>query len=141
MTNNKTIIYLVVTLVIFSFLYSPGINRSRAEENNIDSVVNGIISSLPAPVTDLLNTGKQIWQNLVGGNITVPNVNIPINLNSDGGSTNIDLKSVFESLNSWFSGVTGGIDFIQIIKAVGSFVVWILSTAAELISRGLSLIK
>jgi len=85
-----------------------------------------VLTNLPSPVTEFINNIKQISQNLVSK------------------STEIDLgkikvKSIFESLNSWFIKVSG-ISLVQVVKTIGSIIAWFLSLFIKLIEWGLSLI-
>ena len=132
---NKTI-WLVIILSALPFLYLPGVNLTRADDGNgIDQTLNGVVSTLPAPVTDLINAGKQTWQNLISG-ISISALS-PVNPTT---GSNISFKDMFENANSWLVQTTG-LNLIQIVKAIGGFVVWVLSLAAELIRQGLSLIS
>jgi len=132
MTDKK--IYLVIAFATLSFFCLAGANSVRAYDINLNLDLNKIISGLPAPVNDLINTGKQIWQNFTGGIVSTPT---PISGTKSGGT--VGFRETLENANTWLVNTTG-LNFIQIIKAVGGFVVWVLSMAADLVRKGLSLL-
>ncbi len=130
--------YLVIaTIAAVSVLCLSGINFARAYDVNLNLNTDQLSSWLQTLINSLINTGKQIWQNIGGGNNVIPNVTIPT---TSGGGGGISIENTLENANLWLIRATG-LNFVQIIKAVGGLVIWVLNTAADLIRQGLSLIK
>jgi hypothetical protein len=129
-------VYLVIAFTTLSFFCLAGANSVRAYDINLNLDLNKITSGLPAPINDLINTGKQIWQNFTNGIVST----MPTPILGGGSGGTVDFRETLKNVNTWFVNTTG-LNFIQIIKAIGGFVVWVLSTAVELIKQGLSLIK
>lgn len=131
MANKKiclTIIILLTTLFLFG---TTGANSTYAYSINVNLDTNQITSGLPTQVTDLINAAKQFWQNFSGGAAPTP---------ISGITSPVNLQKSLENTNTWLVNTTG-LNFTQIVKAVGGFVAWVLSLAADLIKQGLSLIK
>lgn len=132
MPSNKNFWFAATTAIVIVVSFGLlGVKSARAYSINVNLNTDQIVSGLPSPITDLLNAGKQIWQNFTGNNVSTPIFN---------NSNQINLQNGFQSVNTWFTQTTG-LSFTQIIKAVGGIVIWVFSFAINLIKQGLSLIK
>lgn len=117
--------YLVITFAILSLTYSSGTNLVYAYDAGTGADSMGF--TLPTQISGLINSAKQLWQSFAGG--TTPASTGPISF-----------QKSLENTNTWLVNTTG-LNFTQIVKAIGGFAVWVLSFATDLIKWGLSLIK
>lgn len=100
-------ICLILAGINFATVYAYEINTSPTYFNP-----NQIFNGLPGPLTDFINSAKQMGQNVI----------IKTTKTSLNSSTP---RNIFESADNWFQSVTG-ISLLGFIKALGNIIVWIL---------------
>lgn len=115
MRKHKIISATILLGGLLGLFFAGGVKAYEVPSmNNID--ISKLADSLPSPLTDFINSAKQI------------------NLQT------FNPQNVWSGINTWFSGTTG-ISLVQLIKAIGNFLVWMFSLVAQLIGWGLSFIK
>lgn len=106
----------------------------------LSSSAQNILNELPESVTNLFDTFSQIKINV--GSIPIVESTlktIQTTAQNPQGLTS-GLTDLFESINRWF-GTNIGVSLGEIIKAIGSFVVWVLELIVKLIQAGLELVR
>lgn len=94
--------------------------------------------NLPGPVNELI----QVFINLGRGfeNFVQRTVGpIPVS-NADFVALVKNLSNLFQTLNTWFT-VNLGTSLVQLLKAIGNFLVWLLEGLAYLIRLGLQFVQ
>ncbi len=114
MRKSKIISATILLGGLLGLFFTGSVRAYEVPSINID--ISKLADSLPSPLTDFINSAKQInFQTL-------------------------NPQNVWSSINTWFSGTTG-INLVQLIKAIGNFLIWMFSLVAQLIGWGLSFIK
>jgi hypothetical protein len=131
MTDKKVHLVVVFAIILLLCLYLSVASPARAYSINVNLNTDEITSALPTPITDLINSAKQIWQNFTGGSASAP---IP---GPSGNTTNF--TNSLQNTNIWLINTTG-LSFTQIVKAIGGFIAWVFTFISNLIKQGLSLI-
>jgi hypothetical protein len=134
MTGNKKItaaaIIIVAAISALTGLTGPAatVFAQTTPNWNLPNInPDTFLNSLPAPISDFVNSAKQISNNLYSKSH---------NLNGNS----LNPTGVFDSINNWFIGVTG-ISLVSILQAIGNLIIWVLSFATQLIRWLLSLVK
>lgn len=97
------------------------------------------LENVPQPITDLFNTFQKIDLN-----VKLPFLEkafqegIPKSTGGGGGVVS-DLTNLFDRVSSWFRDKLG-VSLIDIVKAIGNFIIWVLEFIVKLIKAGLSFI-
>jgi hypothetical protein len=115
MRKSKIISATILLGGLLGLFFAGGVRAYDVPSIDISKLADSLPSPL-SPLTDFINSAKQI------------------NLQT------LNPQNVWSSINTWFSGTTG-ISLVQLIKAIGSFLVWMFSLVAQLIGWGLSFIK
>jgi hypothetical protein len=127
MLKGKIIIFSIIAATAVSFAgFAFAQTGPSWNLPNVQSP-NDLLNNLPAPISDFINSAKQI-----GDNLYTKSQNLNIN--------SVNPTQWFDSINNWFIGVTG-ISLAGIIKGIGNLIVWVLSVALDLIKWLLSLIR
>lgn len=108
----------------WTYAYSP--SPSIEAPNNIPGL-NQVIQNPPGPVSEFINSVKQINQNLTYKTSR-------FNFNT------FNPTNIWEEIDAWFRKVIG-ISLSQIIRAIGNFILWILSFVGDVIRWVLSLLR
>jgi len=127
--GSKKLIF-VAMIGVLGFCAALGIVFAETTSNwNLPDLPNAdnILNNLPAPVSDFVNSAKQI-----GDNLYVKTQNLNVN--------SFNPTNIFNGANNWFVGTTG-VSLIGIIKGIGNLIVWVLTLVLNLINWGLSLIR
>lgn len=129
--TNRTILFTAVIIGFFVFCISPNANAYDINFNqNVPPIsipttmnISNLLPALPAPISDFANSLEQIGESFVSG---VSNINF-----------GTGPQNIVGGVNNWFLSTTG-VSLIQLIRVIGNLLVWVLSTAANLIKWALS---
>lgn len=134
MPTKTLFIYFVTIIISFVLLASPhrgnsfeyGSIRDALPTSNAVSP-DQFFGQLPKPVTDFVNSAKQI-----GGDLTLKGSSLDLKTVSPG--------NLWNDANSWLERNVG-VNLTQIIKGIGNIIVWVLSFILNIFKWGLSFIK
>ena len=123
--TRKTVIIVTALLIMFS---------------NVSAIYAQEASTLPEPVRDALDLVKHIEVDISDTSWLKKFSewgNEKYVQNSSWGDVRVNLQKFWSTANSWVYK-TVGVTLIEIIKTVGSFFIWIVETAIEILKGLLS---
>ncbi len=123
--TRKTVIIVTALLIMFS---------------NVSAIYAQEASTLPEPVRDALDLVKHIEVDISDTSFLKRFSewgNEKYVQNSSWGDVRVNLQKFWSTANSWVYK-TVGVTLIEIIKTVGSFFIWIVETAIEILKGLLS---
>jgi hypothetical protein len=136
LTKKTTLFIAEITAGIFIFFAVPKVNAYDINPNpqnlpqnlpqipqiSIPTTINAN-NLLPAPVSDFVNSLKQIGEGFAS---KVSNINFKTGT-----------QNIIGDINNWFENTTG-ISLTYMVKVIGNLLVWVLSAVTNLIKWGLS---